>query len=302
MGCHPTGKGPITFERPTVQNPLIARVGDLTRRATFSASQALSSILGAIGGNGISAYWYRGHVNFGDLLTPYLLAYYGLRPTYAQIEDADLVCVGSVLQVLPDDYAGLIAGAGLIREETRRFPRAKVLAVRGELTRQLLGLDAGTLLGDPGLLSRNLLANTTAKRYAAGIIPHYVDKSDIRVDQWSRRFGSEVLIIDVARQPKAVLADIASCGAVLSSSLHGLICADSLGVPNAWLSLSEHVIGEGFKFRDYASSTGRTLHPLFPTGQERLSDLISLCTQPSQRVCDTASKLDEAFRSLRRCL
>jgi hypothetical protein len=38
---------------------------------------------------------------------------------------------------------------------------------------------------------------------------------------------------------------------VLSSSLHGLIAADALGVPNAWIGLSDALRGGDFKFRDY---------------------------------------------------
>ena len=35
--------------------------------------------------------------------------------------------------------------------------------------------------------------------------------------------------------------------------MHGLIAADSLGIPNQWFALSEQVIGNGYKFADYYS-------------------------------------------------
>lgn len=44
-----------------------------------------------------------------------------------------------------------------------------------------------------------------------------------------------------------------SCKCVLSSSLHGLIVADALGVPNRRIVLSDKIIGGDLKFDDYYS-------------------------------------------------
>ena len=46
----------------------------------------------------------------------------------------------------------------------------------------------------------------------------------------------------------------------MTSSLHALILADSLGIPNKWM-FEEKVIGNGFKFRDYAASFGEKIEP-----------------------------------------
>ena len=43
---------------------------------------------------------------------------------------------------------------------------------------------------------------------------------------------------------------------VLSSSLHGLVAADSFGVPNRHIVLSHKPKGDGFKFDDYYSAYG----------------------------------------------
>ena len=47
---------------------------------------------------------------------------------------------------------------------------------------------------------------------------------------------------------------IASCEVVLSQSLHGLIVADALGVPNVWIAPTGDMVGGRFKFDDYFST------------------------------------------------
>jgi hypothetical protein len=70
-------------------------------------------------------------------------------------------------------------------------------------------------------------------------------------------------VISVAQTPEEVADEIKSCKLVLSSSLHGIIVSDSLGVPNAHLMLSDnlsspnHLRGGEYKFRDYYSGINR---------------------------------------------
>ena len=72
--------------------------------------------------------------------------------------------------------------------------------------------------------------------------------------QFADRYPAQVTVINVRRHPSAVIRDIASCGAILSSSLHGLVVADSYGIPAAWTSGSPPLTGGDFKFQDYASA------------------------------------------------
>lgn len=60
-------------------------------------------------------------------------------------------------------------------------------------------------------------------------------------------------ILDVKCTPKTMANSIAECETVLSSSLHGLIFADSLGIPNKWITFEKNLIGGCFKFDDYYS-------------------------------------------------
>jgi len=132
-----------------------------------------------------------------------------------------------------------------------------------------------------------------------GIVPHYHDKEDPRIARIQRRYKSEVLVINVKRQPLAVFADIDKCESILSSSLHGLVTADSLGIPNAWILLSDKVVGKGFKFADYNSAFGTTQDPLYLSGNERLSNLLKSTRRPPEPIEQVKERLDTAFRLLR---
>jgi pyruvyltransferase len=229
-----------------------------------------------------------------------LLNSFGFTTSFASIGESDVVSVGSILQMLPEDYRGVILGSGLIWPEQRRFPHARILALRGVLTRDLLDAPGSTPLGDPGLLARRLIPKLPAKTATLGVIPHYADKRDSRITSWLERFAGEARFIDVEREPSAVLHDIASCEHVISSSLHGLICADALGVPNTWAVFSDRVVGGGFKFADYASAVGRELKPLSVSGNEPLSSLIESTSLPGQHIVDVVHSLESVFSRFRR--
>ena len=93
------------------------------------------------------------------------------------------------------------------------------------------------------------------KTCSVGLIPHYIDRDDPRVKALASQIPG-VVVLDVFLEPLELLRRAAACGFILSSSLHGLIVADSFGIPNAWISFSDSVRGAGFKFADYYSVFG----------------------------------------------
>ena len=219
-----------------------------------------------------------GH-NFGDQLTPVLLAHYGIRHVWAPPLRAQLLVVGSILSKVPSGWRGTILGTGYIKPVTRRdLRRARALAVRGALTRRQALLPATTPLGDPGILVP-LLIDRAGPQVGDAVAPHYIDH-----DLAGRHPG--MAVIDILRDPVEVVRAIAGVQGVLyTSSLHALIAADALGVPHV-LELAD-TIGGLHKFTDYASAFGAA--PIVP-GQVHLTDRAAM--EERQEV------LDGLFRSL----
>lgn len=245
--------------------------------------------------NFITAWWFTKVVNFGDLLTPMLLRRYGMLPLFSEKNKADIICIGSILNSFPEDYPGYILGSGLIKDETKTFKNAKILSVRGELTRDRISAPPSTILGDPGLLADKLLSHRQEKKYNLGIVPHYVDKQNERLLKISQKYNEEILIIDVQRNPKTVIENIDRCKYILSSSLHGLVAADSLGIPNGWIQLTDKVLGGGFKFQDYASAFNMKMDKNNVLGTENLDDLIGMTHPVSSKIDEVKNNLDTTF-------
>lgn len=139
------------------------------------------------------------------------------------------------------------------------FRRMNFLAIRGELSRRraekLLKKPLDIPTGDAGLLARDLIELPKEKTHPLGIVPHVCDLSEPAVMALRAQFP-EAVLIDVRDDPWEVLSQIASCEAILSSSLHGLIAADSFNIPNHHVVFSDKPLGDGFKFDDYYSAYG----------------------------------------------
>lgn len=200
-------------------------------------------------------YYWRGKPNFGDLLGPLLLKHFtGLDTEWASSEQADLVTVGSVLDVLKRDWTGIVAGAGKLRENHHVIlPGAKILGVRGPLTaRGLRGVRDTLALGDPGLLANELVV--AHKEYALGLVPHW---SDNNLEHRPEFLKYNPLIIRPSGNPLEVIRKIGSCRKIVASSLHGIIVADAFGMERR-IEMTERFNNEGgsYKFRDHDRAVG----------------------------------------------
>jgi pyruvyltransferase len=203
----------------------------------------------------VKVYYWKNRKNFGDLLTSLLLKKFThLDSEWSEPEYAELVMAGSVMDKLPNDWEGVIAGAGKLHEKTERtFPNAKILAVRGPLSAK--GLKGNFALADIGLLADELVARGE-KKYNLGLVPHWTDTT-LEHDPRFTKFNPK--IIRVADDPLDVIKEIGECKKIVSSSLHGIILADAFEIPRrieiAPRMLSHaHQEGGMFKWLDYSAS------------------------------------------------
>jgi pyruvyltransferase len=168
---------------------------------------------------------------------------------WAPAKEADLVCVGSILEALTPSWKGLIVGSGKLRETSViNVPKATILALRGPLTAK--GIPGDYALGDPALLANELV--TVDKQYNLGIVPHW---SDTTLETRFQSFDPH--IIRPSGDPCEVLREIGRCRKIVASSLHGIIVADAFGIPRRieMTPLFEREGGD-FKFRDHNAAVG----------------------------------------------
>jgi pyruvyltransferase len=85
-----------------------------------------------------------------------------------------------------------------------------------------------------------------------GVIPHISNYKTYKYLENDKKY----YLINPTNKWKNVINQIYSCKAIISSSLHGLICSDAYNKPNLWLD--QYKLQEGdFKFKDYFGSQNR---------------------------------------------
>lgn len=206
----------------------------------------------------------------------------------------NLIAIGSILHWA--DPNSVIWGTGLIHEGVPLIPPRALYAVRGRLTRDVLhaqGVICPEMFGDPAILMPRVRPRRDARTAEIGFVPHYVDLDS---DFVKRARAAGVPIIDPLQPLDDYLLQLGACRNIISSSLHGIIFAHAYGIPAAWLRLSDRILGNGFKFRDYYSSIGFQPGdtPCFGP-KEQLGRIANNCHLPVT-VIDSAA-LIEAFTS-----
>lgn len=162
----------------------------------------------------------------------------------------------------------MVWGSGYMKSVSpETAQKLQFLAVRGPLTASYLDLDK-IALGDPGIFANELVGNDIPKTHKVGVIPHLSHRAYLSDGRLAGIDG--VIRID----PKtadymSVIERIASCEYILSSSLHGLIIADALSIPNTWIDPFGINRMAKMKYYDYALSVGRVFGD--PVALERVT-------------------------------
>lgn len=191
-------------------------------------------------------------------------------------------------------------------EEIGIRKNVKISCVRGELTRKRLEKITGQSLeglptGDGGLLTSELLDKTVSKKYNLGIIPHYKEVKEARFQQLADNYKNSTLI-DLSIDPMEVIKLIASCEYILSSSLHGLIVADSFGIPNKRLIYTDNLLGDGYKFDDYYSAFGLTSHKKFDLNTQKYPEINEISDDYVINYSDVEQKKEDLRKSFTKYL
>lgn len=217
--------------------------------------------------------------NMGDLLNKYMLEdVFNISVNRTSLKNCNLIAIGSTLDhivyypKLKDKLKQKISnmfndnvhiwGTGFIRGNAKLdssliYKNIYVHALRGNLTKsrmeRLLGKKLDVPLGDGGLLAQKWLGYYPEKKYSVGIVPHFKEQTNTNVDRLLKSYENSVFI-DLKDTPIDVVKKIGECELIISSSLHGMIVADSFHIPNIHITLTNSMFGDGNKYNDYMSA------------------------------------------------
>ena len=174
------------------------------------------------------------------------------------------MCIGSILNTHSLSNT-TIFGTGILNENQKDnfkgLPK-NVFFVRGPLSSKCLKdhkIDNPEIYGDLALLLPLVYKQKSVSHWKIGIVPHYDDMKTSLISEIMSQNELDIHIIKMRNYSlwTDIIDEICSCDIILSSSLHGLIVAETYGIPNVWIYLSDYVDGWGFKFYDFYSSINK---------------------------------------------
>ncbi|MEM6691136.1 MAG: hypothetical protein AAF664_17040 [Planctomycetota bacterium] len=196
--------------------------------------------------------------NFGDDLSPWL--YSRLIPELDKLENADwLVGIGTILDKRLDGVPGskIICGAGVRIGKWDYIPRHnwKIIALRGKLSAQKLGVEMSLACSDPGVLVAEFFERKRSSQETVGFIPHYHSMAMFNCESIAERSGCMLIRPDASVE--VFMDKLSVCDRIVSEAMHGAIAADAIGIPwkriniLSWRKETREV--SDFKWRDWAS-------------------------------------------------
>lgn len=273
---------------------------------------AQDSLLGS-GRRTVRSWWYRPQslanpYNIGDETTSFVLdKLFDITAERVELPQGQIVGAGSILQnAWNQKSAGIshVVGAGFVMPQLHRQipPHLAIHSVRGYLTRESIDTanKSAISVGDPGLLVSEFAPKKPRRpKFSYGIIPHI---SALVANEWTssndhlpNSVKIDVRTLDIV----AFIRAMQDCEIIVSQSLHGLIFADALGIPNTWVGDWDSPVrgGNNYKFFDYFSSVGRPHYLMSEPGValSETSVLTNLHEPDSQRIGRVQADILEAF-------
>ena len=167
--------------------------------------------------------------------------------TFTDVQDATMLqTAGEIIDGLSNSFVN-----GEIDEVYCLYNEFKSAIAAHPVIRQLLPVEPAQ--PQEGEFPEEYIYEPSAEALLEGLVPHYVDRDHPVVAAAAAR---GITIVDPFLPPREFIAAVAAAELVASSSLHGMIVADALGIPNAWVELSDGVLGRGYKFRDHLALFG----------------------------------------------
>src|SRR5690606_14190057 len=119
-----------------------------------------------------------------------------------------------------------------------------------------------------------------------GIIPHFKEKNAALVKTLLQKKDFHFIDIQDFKNWRNLVDEINSCEFILSSSLHGIIVADSYGVPNCWVEFEIKNL-KRFTFMDYFHSVKKeTEQPVSLDENWEISEILKLKEQWQAPIID----------------
>ena len=227
--------------------------------------------------NRVNLNYWDGKPNLGDAISPviveHLLSKKGLTLLSPTKKTSHLYAVGSVITAGVQDCT--IWGSGILytllgyRLKGRKLD---VRAVRGPLTRVMLleyGYNVPEIFGDPAIfLPEVYTPKNVQKKYKYGIVAH--KNGSVRLNDFSKLGENCYTIIDIKTcDYKKFIDQLFSAERIISTSLHGIILAESYGIP-AILVRPDFSL---FKYYDWYCATGRNDFPVLNSLEELSDDI-----------------------------
>ena len=139
----------------------------------------------------------------------------------------------------------------------------KIISVRGPRTRSVLlekGIQCPEVYGDPALLLPMFYQPKISHREGITIIPNegtLREHKDHVISEITEKYDCRFLNMMKYDRWQDVIDTICSSELVVSESLHGLIVAETYGIPSIWCEFIEHPKDWDFKFLDFYESIGK---------------------------------------------